>query len=301
MTIPPTVSVVIPSHRGGPYLREAVDSVRQQAPFDSVGDPWEVIVVADGLVEDMSDLERDPRIQVLRQPQRGVSIARNVGVAHAQSALVAFLDDDDRMARNRLAAQVLVMKQDMNVTLCHSRCRLIDQNGAAIKDGPLRDFQYADLLRIEGTPLLSSVMVRRSVFHEVGGFNPLLSIGEDMDFLFKVAREGSLRFLPEMLADYRIHDHNTYTAAADSVRTLKLILAQHRMAAQARGDDLIVKATRQGARHILPARSQFDLEEAGDALTQRDYGRFATLMGRAWFRSPVASTWVMYQRIKRPR
>jgi glycosyltransferase involved in cell wall biosynthesis len=299
----PEVSVVIPSHLGGPYLREAVNSVSQQAPFDSGGDPWEVIVVSDGCVEDMSDLERDPRVHVVRQPRRGLPIARNVGVAHAQSPLIAFLDADDLMAPNRLATQVLVMQKDQNVALCHSRCRRIDQHGAFIKDGPLRDFQYAELLRGEGTPLMSSIMVRRSVFNEVGGFNPLLAAAEDMDFILKVAREGSLHFLPEMLVDYRKHDHNTYSASGttDSVGTLKVILAQHRMAAEARGDDLIVKATRQGARHILPPRSQFDLEGAGEALTERQFGRFITLMGRALLRSPVASTWVTSQRIRRGR
>jgi glycosyltransferase involved in cell wall biosynthesis len=289
----PTVSVVIPSHRGGDYLREAVDSIREQDTS------WEIILVADGLAEDVSTLYSfDSRIKVIRQRQRGISIARNVGVSHARADLITFLDDDDRMAPGRLAAQIDVMK-DESILLCHTRCRLIDQHGIAVKDGPLRDFQYVDLLRIEGTPLMSSVMVRTSVFHEIGGFNPLLGMAEDMDFLFKVASQGALHFLPEMLTDYRIHPHNTYNSAADSVRTLKAILTQHQIAAEARHDEVVVKATKQGARHILPAASQFDLEEAGDAASKRRYGRSLTLMARAFLRSPVATAWVTSQRIQR--
>ena len=189
----PTVSVVIPSYRGGPYLREAVDSITRQS-FDE----WETIVVADGLTEDMSDLERDPRVRVIRQRQRGTSIARNVGVASARAALVAFLDDDDRMVGERLHAQVVAMR-DENIVLCHSQIRLIDDQGAVYKPGYIRDYQYLDLLRIEGTPHLSASMVRRSVFEEVGGFTPLLRAGEDMDFIFKVAREGRCASCPRYI------------------------------------------------------------------------------------------------------
>jgi glycosyltransferase involved in cell wall biosynthesis len=298
--VTPTVSVVIPSYRGGPYLREAVASIARQS-FDQ----WETIVVADGLTEDMSDLERDPRVRVIRQRQRGTSIARNVGVASARAALVAFLDDDDRMVGERLHAQVVAMR-DENVVLCHSQIRLIDDQGAVYKAGYIRDYQYLDLLRIEGTPHLSASMVRRSVFQEVGGFSPLLRSGEDMDFIFKVAREGPLCFLPEVHTEYRMHANNTWAGqaavGATSKSGLNLLLDEHLHAAQGRSDLPAVRAAvRAGRRHILPARTQFDLERAGDALTRREYRPAALFMGRAMLRSPVASTLVVRTRLQRDR
>jgi len=57
----PTVSVVIPSYRGGPYLREAIESLQAQTLED-----WEAIVVADGCEEDFSDIETDARVRVIR-------------------------------------------------------------------------------------------------------------------------------------------------------------------------------------------------------------------------------------------
>ena len=127
----PSVSVVIPSYRGGRFLREAVASVQSQTLEN-----FEVVIVLDGCEDDLSDIEEsDQRVRVLRQCRRGVSIARNVGIAQARSELIAFLDDDDRMLADRLSRQLEAMK-DSNVGLCHTECRAIDEEGHPI---PFRD------------------------------------------------------------------------------------------------------------------------------------------------------------------
>jgi glycosyltransferase involved in cell wall biosynthesis len=290
--VTPAVSVVIPSYRGGPYLREAVASVARQSIAH-----WEIIVVADGLTEDMSDLERDPRVRVIRQRQRGCSVARNVGVAAARAELVAFLDDDDRMVDERLHAQMVAMK-DENIVLCHSQIQLIDDDGVVYKAEHVQDYQYLDLLRIQGTALLSASMVRRSVFQEVGGFSPLLRSGEDMDFMFKVAREGALCFLPEVLTEYRVHANTT---GGKGKGGLKLLLAQHLEAAQPADLPAVRAAIRSGRRHILPARTEFNMQRAGEALTSHEYRRAAGFMARALLRSPVVSTRATYTKLHRVR
>ena len=86
----PSVSVIIPSYRGGKFLREAVASVQSQTLQD-----LEIVIVLDGCEDDLSDIEQsDQRVRVVRQRRRGASIARNVGIAQANSELIAFLDDD---------------------------------------------------------------------------------------------------------------------------------------------------------------------------------------------------------------
>jgi glycosyltransferase involved in cell wall biosynthesis len=125
----PKVSVIIPSYRGGRYLREAVKSIQDQTFED-----WEVVVVLDGCDEETSDLEADPRVRIIRQRNRGLPIARNVGVAAAEADLIAFLDDDDRMLPERLRLGYAAM-QDLEVGFCHSQWQIIDAEGNVT--GPL--------------------------------------------------------------------------------------------------------------------------------------------------------------------
>ena len=77
----PVVSVVIPSFRGGAFLRDAIASVQAQTFED-----WELIVILDGCEDDLSEIERDDdRIRTFHQENRGECVSRNVGIGHAEA------------------------------------------------------------------------------------------------------------------------------------------------------------------------------------------------------------------------
>jgi glycosyltransferase involved in cell wall biosynthesis len=292
----PTVSVVIPSYRGGPYLREAIGSLRAQTLED-----WEAIVVADGCEEDFSDIETDRRVRVIRQRNRGESISRNVGIGHACSDLVALLDDDDRMLPGRLRAQVEAMK-DQSVGLCHTQFRFIDADGAVIGQGESRESQYPDFLQTNGAIVLSSAMLRRSIIQEVGGFNPLFPIGQDLDLFYRVARESKLCFLPEILTEYRIHGNNVWAnSSSSSGNEIRMILAQHRMVAEARGEAENLRSIHKGMKYVLPGRAQFALTRADKARVRHDYGEALSSFAKALLISPGAVSRVALRAARRSR
>jgi glycosyltransferase involved in cell wall biosynthesis len=292
----PTVSVVIPSYRGGPFLREAIDSVRAQTLED-----WECIVVADGCEEDFSDIEVDSRVRVIRQRNRGGSISRNVGIRHARSDLVALLDDDDRMLPGRLLAQVEAMK-DQSIGLCHTQFRIIDGDGTLVREGKSKATQYADFLQTNGAILLSSTMLRRSIVLDVGGFNPLLPIGEDMDLFYRVARESTLCFLPEVFTEYRIHGNNMWAnSSASSGIEMKMILGQHRLVAKSRGEAENLRFIHEGMKHVLPGRAQFALMRADLARARGDYREAGTSIAKAMLIAPGAVSRVALREARRRR
>jgi glycosyltransferase involved in cell wall biosynthesis len=292
----PAVSVVIPSYRGGRYLREAIDSVLTQTLED-----WETIVVADGCEVDLSDIEQDARVRVVRQRNRGGSISRNVGIGHASSDLVAFLDDDDRMLPGRLLTQVEAMK-DQSIGLCHTQFRVIDAEGEVIGLGESRESQYGDFLESYGAILLSSAMVRRSIIQEVGGFNPLFPIGEDLDLFYRVARESRLCFLPEVLNEYRVHGSNGWAnSSSSSGQEIKMILSQHQMVAEARGEAQNLRAIRKGRKYILPSRAQFALLAADQARARHEYREAFTSFGKAMLISPGPVSRVTLRAARRRR
>jgi glycosyltransferase involved in cell wall biosynthesis len=299
----PSVSVIIPSYRGGRFLREAVASVQSQTLQD-----FEIVIVLDGCEDDLSDIEQsDQRVRILRQRRRGASIARNVGIAHANSELIAFLDDDDRMLPGRLSRQLEAMK-DSNVGLCHTKCRVIDEDGRPIPFGDATGAhvralsetaesesisaalaaQYRAVLRGDEGFLLSSVMVRKSLIEELGGFNPLLPLGEDLDLLFRIARESSICFLPEVLTEYRRHRDNTWSETT-TTREMKLVLMQHVVAAKAHGDVENLKAARTGLANLMSGRAVFAMHRAREARLRHDYVGAAGAFGQALLSSPRGS------------
>jgi len=290
----PIASVVIPTSRGGDYLRESVASVQAQTIDD-----WEIVIVADGLDEDLSDLETDPRVRVFRQRSRGVSIARNVGVNLATSDLVAFLDDDDRSLPDRLRAQVEAM-DDETVGLCHAQAQIINSDGVVLKTGSSHASTYAEYLRLDGLSLIGVAMVRKSVFIELGGFNPLFRVGEDFDLILRFARESKIVYLPEVLLEYRHHANNSWTRATPSTgRELTLILEMHQLAAMDHGETENLRMIRKGIKSVLPARAHLALSSANNAREAHRYVKAMLAFGRAFRYAPRASVRVAVRKMRK--
>src|SRR5512142_2373135 len=92
------VSVIVPVYNYGRYLPDALDSVIEQTY-----ETWECLVVDDASGDDSAAVAeryaaRDNRIRCIRQESnRGVSAARNRGIAESRGAFVQFLDADDRL------------------------------------------------------------------------------------------------------------------------------------------------------------------------------------------------------------
>ena len=102
----PLVSVIIPTYNRGWIVGEAIDSVLKQDFHD-----YELIVVDDGSVDDTPAILNayGKKISVLRQPNQGVSAARNRGIAAASGRLISFLDSDDLWLPGKARRQIHIM------------------------------------------------------------------------------------------------------------------------------------------------------------------------------------------------
>jgi glycosyltransferase involved in cell wall biosynthesis len=276
----PQVSVVIPVHRGGPFVRDAVRSAITQSLDD-----LEVLVVSDGCTEDLTDLERmDRRVQVLDRDHAGVSIARNSGVAASLGEYVAFLDEDDRCRSDRFQSQYDALRNTPSAGMCHGEFQVMDADG--IVDGPRlgKDLDYPAMLACQ-FPLLSSVMVRRSVFWEVGGFDPALVTGEDVDFALRIAMQSDVVFLPEVLTYYRAHDSNTTNTVAGIWDTYPVIQRHRRWAERAGRFDL-VQAADFGLHEIRHNASNLAFHNARDARRHGNLPEAARQLALSFLRDP---------------
>ncbi|MEK9629089.1 MAG: glycosyltransferase [Nitrospinota bacterium] len=192
----PLVSVIIPTFNRSYCLEESIRSVLLQSGF-------ELIVVNDGSTDDTEKiLANFPEIEVINLPEnRGVSYARNRGIEKAKGSLICFLDSDDLWERGKLEAQVRWMKD-------HPECMAVYTDEIWIRNGvrvnPMNKHQkYSGDIFKQCLPLCivspSSVMVRKSVLEEVGGFDESMPVCEDYDLWLRIAVRHPFKFLNEKL------------------------------------------------------------------------------------------------------
>ena len=181
----PRVSVIVPTFdRAGP-VAEALDSVIAQ---QGVG--FELIVVDDGSTDATAEVLAGygDRITVLRLPHRGVSAARNRGVAASRGDLLAFLDSDDLWRPGKLAAQVAYMDAHPEIAICQTE-EIWIRNGRRVNPGR-RHRKAAGMIFARSLELClvspSAVMMRRALFEATGGFDERLPACEDYDLWLRI-------------------------------------------------------------------------------------------------------------------
>jgi len=198
--VPPLVSVVIPTLDRCAFTAEAVASVLDQTVSD-----LELVVVDDGSTDGTAaHLERsfsDPRLQILRQENRGVSAARNRGARATRGPWLAFLDSDDLWLPAKLERQLDLLRPPEPAPACyteevwHRRGRWANPRKVHAKhDGWI--FPHCVPLCIVSP---SSVLLRREVFDELGGFDESLPACEDYELWLRLAARYPVRLLPERL------------------------------------------------------------------------------------------------------
>ncbi len=183
------VSAIIPTFNRLGLVREALASVRAQR-----GVAYETIVVDDGSSDGTAAaLEREfaGGVRVVRSERRGVAAARNVGVAMSRGDLIAFLDSDDLWLPDKLAAQVDFLQRHPAASVCQTE-EIWVRNGVRINPRahhrkPSGDIFEASLRLCLVSP--SAVMLRRSLFDRLGGFDETLAVCEDYDLWLRMARD----------------------------------------------------------------------------------------------------------------
>lgn len=285
----PRVSVVIPAYNPGAYLREAIASV-----VDQTYDDWELIVVDDGSDEDLSwVLQQHPQVQFLRQPNLGVSIARNRGVLHTQGEFVAFLDNDDRWHSTKLERQIAALDANGDAALCYTQFELIDAKGEVIGPGYGEDVDYYRMLSGHFGILLSSAVVRRENLLLVGLFHPSYLGAQDFDLFLRLSRLFPSCFLTSVEVSYRLHGTNASSNSAMLGSELLNLLSGHSDLGKASGDEAAWTAVRQGRQAVKRLMSRQAYDAARRSLHRHDMRSFSAYLRKSLASDPLDATRVL--------
>ena len=206
------VSVVIPNYNYAHYLRETIDSVLAQTYSDI-----EIIVVDDGSKDGSKDVlvGYGDKVSTIFQQNQGVSAARNNGVAASEGEFVAFLDADDVWLPTKVEKQVERFRGDADLGLVHVGVDEIDADGNSLvhRLEGVEGKVCTTLLMLKREGVLgggSGMMIRRTVFDEVGGFDLRLSTSADWDLAYRVSELYEVGFVAEILLKYRVHNSNMH-------------------------------------------------------------------------------------------
>lgn len=193
------ISIVIPTYNRAKRLAESVESVREQTYRD-----WDLIVVDDGSTDETADVVRgfgDARIKYIRQENRGVSAARNVGIRCSAGELVTFLDSDDRWEPRKLEVQHEFMNTNPDVHICQVE-EIWIRNGRRVNPKKKHEKPSGWIFR-QCLPLCvvspSAVMLRRGVFDKVGFFDEDLPACEDYDLWLRASLLYEIVTIPQPL------------------------------------------------------------------------------------------------------
>ena len=175
---------------------------------------YEVIVVNDGST-DTAELEKvlEPfreKIHYIYQDNRGISAARNAGLRVARGQLIALLDSDDVWREGKLTEQLEFMKQGQ-FDMVYGDALLIGDvpwpagttfMDRSPSDGPVT---LLSLLALRVTVVVSTVIMRKDLVQQVGGFDEEdRNLTEDFDLWLRLAQSGArIGYQQKIVAEYR--------------------------------------------------------------------------------------------------
>lgn len=289
----PVVSVIIPAYNATRTLEATLRSALAQTVRNI-----EVTIVDDGSKDDTLAFARrlaavDDRVRVLTRPNGGVAAARNTGIRAARGRYVALLDADDLWVPHKLERQLRVLESDRKVYAVQAGATFVDDdlNVLSVRPcQPSRDALLETLLFQNMPNNMSTLVIRRERFDEMGYFDEDLTILEEWDMGIKVARFCNLVSIEEPLSLYRVHTGNRSRNIDIHVRPGLLVLER-----------LFADATLPG--HIRRRRKEiygtFYRMLAGGYFNAKQHGTFARWMLKSLRADPAQIGYVLRLPLRR--
>lgn len=223
------VSILLPFHNEGKYIKLAIDSVLNQDYKN-----FELICIDDSstdnsrlILEEYQKVEN--RIHFYQNPQQlGIALSLNKGIHFARGEFIARIDGDDIwMDQSKLLKQIEFLNKNKDHVVVGTSCRIIDRSNNVI--GFLKQTQKNEEIERKiffRNPFIhSTVCFRKSALREVGLYDPKVLHAEDYDLWLRMKKIGKFSNLEEYITDYRIH-RNSISFINQKRQSLSVIYLQ---------------------------------------------------------------------------
>ncbi len=222
------ISVIVPSYNHAPYIVDAVASVLSQTAAIQ-----EVIVVDDASSDDsLARLRQldDPRLRIIAlEHNRGGSESLNVGIRASRFPLISICNSDDLWEPTKLEAQLRWLVEDPNIGAVFTNVSWIGKYGEELDP----ELGFCDVFRVKNRSRHAwirwlvengncfchpSVLVRRSVYDDVGLYDNRFRQLPDYKMWLAILRHSEFHILEEKLVRFRVHDNTSAPSPSASTR-----------------------------------------------------------------------------------
>lgn len=203
----PKISVVMASHNGEKFIKEAIDSILGQTFSD-----FEFLIIDDGstdltavILQEYS--QKDQRIKIFTNKEcLGLTKGLNILIKQAKGEYIARMDDDDISFKNRFEKQMDFMQKNSDVVLAGSFAFLINEKSEIIGEKKLAvtSEQIKKQLLFNNQIIHSSWFAKKDILIKEGLYNEQFKKAQDYEFVLRLATKYKIANLPENLLKYRV-------------------------------------------------------------------------------------------------
>ena len=222
----PWVSIVIPAYNHATYLDQAVQSILKQ-DYNNV----ELIVLDDGSTDNTLEVLSKYEDLFFWESQQNMGQANtlNKGWRMAKGEILGFISADDALLPGAVSKAVDCLKSNPDAVLSYSDFNLIDADSRVIRRVRTPEFSYDNMVVKITCPPGPGAFFRRSAFEVVGLWDNSLKIMLDYDYWLRLGLIGRFVRIPEVLAQYRVHDSSQTFAGVDESKAREPVLIISRL------------------------------------------------------------------------
>lgn len=207
----PKVSVIMNVYNGSNFLEDAIQSVLSQT-FTN----YELVIVNDGSTDQTGQIldihKYDCRVVIVTNPVNiGIAASKNIAIRKSKGEYIALMDADDISEPDRLQKQMDYLDSHPDIGVVGAWSRVINDKGELLGEvmRPESDSVILLWMLLRHCALNQpTVMLRRNLIIQAGGYNEKLSVSEDYEMWTRLASITKLSNIPEYLVRYRQHDTN---------------------------------------------------------------------------------------------
>jgi glycosyltransferase involved in cell wall biosynthesis len=277
----PLVSIVTPAYNAVRFIRETIESIRNQ-DYPAI----EHIVIDGGSTDGTLDILRQyPHLTWVSEPDRGQSHALNKGFRRARGEIVGWLNADDTYQPGAIKTAVAFMQAHPDVDVVYSDCQVIDENGRPLYVIQAEDLTPKAILFRDIMPQ-PTLFLQRRVVRAPGVIDESLHYVMDWEFCLRIAPRFNVQRLNDVvLANFRFcRGTKSSEGGTESAREFLSVLNDALSMPPYR--DLPLPIHRLAWRK---ARSRYYMTQVFSAVAKSDLGAVRRALPKAVYHDP---TWL---------
>ena len=197
------ISVIVPMYNAEATIEQVLESICRQTAVQYIR---EIIVVNDGSTDKSKQIVQEYSVKssvpviLIDKKNGGVSSARNVGMENALGNWIAFCDSDDTWYQDKIEKQVYVINNNRIDLLGGNHTdkvlKILFKSITTLHKATIKE------LCIKMFPQTSTIIMRRSIYEAIGGFDEKQKYAEDGNYFMKIATQYEYYYSPEKMVCY---------------------------------------------------------------------------------------------------